>query len=44
MSLFSLRNRRRRGNMIMESLLFLPFMFLLLVGTLRIGEITYYTF
>ena len=35
------RAGNRRGNMILESLLFLPFMFLLVVGMLRLGEITY---
>ena len=33
--------KRERGNMVLEALIFLPFMFLLVVGMLRIGEITY---
>ena len=33
--------RDRRGNMVLEAVLFLPIMFLLIVGMLRIGEITY---
>jgi hypothetical protein len=37
-----MRDRRRQGgNMIMEAALFLPIMFLLIVGMLRIAEITY---
>ena len=32
---------RQRGNMVLEAVMFLPFMFLLVVGMLRIGEITY---
>ena len=35
------RRRRNRGNMILETVIFMPFMFILLVGMLRIGEITY---
>jgi hypothetical protein len=37
----SIRSRRRGGNMILETLLFLPIMFMLIVGMLRIAEITY---
>ncbi len=37
----SRRMRDRRGNMVLEAVMFLPFMFLLVVGMLRIGEITY---
>jgi hypothetical protein len=33
--------RRERGNMVLEAAIFLPVMFILLVGMLRIGEITY---
>ncbi len=33
--------RRRGGNMVMESMLFLPIILLLLVGMVRIAEITY---
>jgi hypothetical protein len=33
--------RTERGNMVLEALIFLPFLFLLVVGMLRIGEITY---
>jgi TadE-like protein len=33
--------RGERGNMVLEAVIFLPFLFLLLVGMLRIGEITY---
>ena len=36
-----MRRRRERGNMILETVIFLPFIFILLVGMLRIGEITY---
>jgi hypothetical protein len=33
--------RRERGNMVLEAAMFMPFLFVLLVGMLRIGEITY---
>jgi hypothetical protein len=33
--------RRERGNMLFETVIFMPFIFLLLVGMLRFGEITY---
>jgi len=33
--------RRESGNMVLEAAIFLPVMFILLVGMLRIGEITY---
>jgi hypothetical protein len=35
------RRRKRGGNMILEAVLFIPFLLLLMVGMLRIGEITY---
>src|SRR5690348_16765960 len=35
------RRRKRGGNMILEAVLFIPFLLLLIVGMLRIGEITY---
>ena len=36
-----MRRRGESGNMVMEAVIFLPILFLLLVGMLRIGEITY---
>ena len=36
-----MRRKRERGNMILETVIFMPFLFILLVGMLRVGEITY---
>jgi len=33
--------RRQRGNMVLESILFLPILFLLIVGMVEIGKVTY---
>ena len=36
-----MRRRRERGDMVFEAMIFLPIMFLLIVGMLRLAEITY---
>jgi Flp pilus assembly protein TadG len=41
MSRLAVKRRRNGGNMAMETMIFLPIMFMLIVGMLRLAEITY---